>query len=329
MGGTPSPLASPTSSPESSPSTRTSNLPNAQGRAFDLSQTHHTAPCPSLLEGIRPLDESASPLTLLSSSDAATDPAQGKSGEKKSKSKKKSLDEQGRAKKTSHVRRARARAKAKAACNLDQFPSNYEPKAHMEKKFVGGAAPVRTDYDASSYPSCSTGYVSLGGPSLKRAVFLEDLIGEKAKEKFLLVKWEGRYVDLRYCFDFGCYFLPERSTPFVDSRGRIYAVLVAPPKDLSWDAVHRHVANLFESTRGNFKVAKGQKVHRRGKFTAFVHGISQGQGQPRPMTVKQDVHNEHLFNQLFSDTNLVRIAGAQSSQSRQWALYMNCTHGVG
>lgn len=62
-----------------------------------------------------------------------------------------------------------------------------------QAKYLYAAASVGTTLRTETLSAASTGFVANGGPSGKKIYKVEELIGENAKIKFKLVKWDGKY----------------------------------------------------------------------------------------------------------------------------------------
>jgi len=94
-------------------------------------------------------------------------------------------------KKRGHSNRKKKR-KSQQASKPGQLPlPTIQPST--QAKYLYAAALVGTILRTETLPAASTGFVANGGSSGKKSYKVEELIGENAKIKFKLVKWDGMY----------------------------------------------------------------------------------------------------------------------------------------
>ncbi|PPR04543.1 hypothetical protein CVT26_002510 [Gymnopilus dilepis] len=181
--------------------------------------------------------------------------------------------------------------------------SNRTPPGDARERYRGAAEPIFMSTNTKRAKVAGTGFVGLDRGSFPSGVvFLDDLVGEGSKYKFLLQKWDGR-------------------TPMlvVDRDGRIIAILAGRPEDPTWNEVQREAAQLLEEARCACRVPKKSQHHRRGAFTTLRCGFSHGGGQTSPQNLLNSKTNARVIDRLNNSTPMRRIAGFGSSVFQSWA----------
>jgi hypothetical protein len=181
----------PENSPANSPSVQVVALPDEDasevmaGNHADNSPGNSSVLCPALPIPVLPQE------IYQSDDDATSMKTTGRAPKKRRRGRNKSEGAVKRQKQSGHKRRAASRREDKEEAT--RRPSNYIVSPFMEKKFVESAEPINVQYNASNFPSCSTGFVGLKGKVSKVMRKFKDLLGSK-KTKYEVVKWPGMYV---------------------------------------------------------------------------------------------------------------------------------------
>ncbi|KAH9478966.1 hypothetical protein JR316_0009429 [Psilocybe cubensis] len=209
-------------------------------------------------------------------------------------------------------RRKKRRAEAK------QGPLAYHnPREHPRHK--SGSKAQYVDFNTGDIPVVQTGYTALDrGLGSRRVYKLAELVGEKSKFKFTLVKAQS-YAHLLLSLELELKNMNLRaSIPIIDSENHIIGVIANHPKDESWAELQKQAADALERNRSGCHVPPKERTHRRGKFTTLRAGVSHGGGQRAPGNLKNQKGNAKILEELNSLEPFKRFAGFASSVMHTW-----------
>ena len=111
--------------------------------------------------------------------------------------------------------------------------------------------------------------------------------------------------------------------PILDSMKRIIAVLVAKPKDPTYDAAALKVFQLMEELGDQQKFTAQDYKHPRGPFPAVNFGIALGPGGTEPMRLKMGTRRTRMMATLQKDQHVQRLAAHQDCRFPAMALSPN------
>lgn len=227
----------------------------------------------------------------------------------------------------SKIRKARKRAVDKIISRASSKLTDAKLRDTIEKRFVSDADAVHVeDFDSSSFSAASTGFIGLGGKrqNSKKVIKLENIERDPKTKGFRVIKLRsGMYV----FYFFWTHIHPSSSSrkpiPILDCKTRVIAALVPPPMDESWDNSMDEAIDVAEDVRRG--LPKPTKPERRGKYSSFTFGISQGQGQPCPMRLRHTGPHLSVLQKLITNPAFKRMAGFQSGtlHSRRFLPYLS------
>jgi hypothetical protein len=94
----------------------------------------------------------------------------------------------------------------------------------------------------------------------------------------------------------------------VDQKQRIIAVCVGRPNgDKTWENMHQEASEILGVARD--RIFLGNKINRRGNFSALSFGISYGGGQKYPKVLVQDEDNGEVLEGLLKEKVFARMSG--------------------
>jgi len=108
--------------------------------------------------------------------------------------------------------------------------------------------------------------------------------------------------------------------PILDQLKRIVVVLVAKPKDPSYDSATRRVFEKMTNEGESASFVPKETNHCRGSFPAINVGVSLGPGDNKPRRVSVGKHDE-MVQRLLNDGDVQRLA---SHQDGRWPIHETC-----
>jgi hypothetical protein len=212
-------------------------------------------------------------------------------------------------KRGSKIRKNKKKAIKKVESEASQKLTDTQLRESIAKKFVGNADSLQTDYDASNFRAVSTGFVGVGCESLKARIKLDDIGTKHKTQKFRIVPWKGRCICFILCNLLIITRIRTKPLAILDRCKRVIAVLMPPPQqDETWQDSMGQAAECAEKTRSSLPKAHNPACCR-GKFESVTFGISQGQGQPQPMRLKE---GGPMAQQILNHKAFKRMARFQS-----------------
>ncbi|EDR03721.1 uncharacterized protein LACBIDRAFT_306858 [Laccaria bicolor S238N-H82] len=157
-----------------------------------------------------------------------------------------------RAKQRSHSNRKNKRKMEREAARLESKgrKETYKARSSTVKKHIKPANPYETQFDTTTIPIASSGYVSVPGRKSSSTFPLKKLVGPDSRFKMEKVVWDGKH-----------------SIPIVDKDSRIFG-LCAGADASDWNEVHRSASIALEDARSRLSLGKTDRRHRRGRFVA-------------------------------------------------------------
>ncbi|PPQ76894.1 hypothetical protein CVT26_000664 [Gymnopilus dilepis] len=161
--------------------------------------------------------------------------------------------------------------------------SHYEPRANPKKD---SAPPIQINLETEKCSKSAAAFIGLNDVSgTKKALKVEDFVGENSKYKFDYVPWNGKKV----------------------------AFLAGQPDEEKWPLLMQEAAEALESNRPRLSIPKSELVHRRGAFPAVPCGVSHGGGSTCPGNLRHNKETAAVVEELCGMDCFRRLAGFASS----------------